>query len=148
MVTLSSILRGCRSQTGQATAELALVVPLFLVALLMTSNILLFASGAATFDRAVEQWSRANVSNPGSPFRDAALPLRFVLGADPGPQFQASCAISGDPKGPFDVRTYKFTLYYTPIGADVLSSVGLTSLSRWTHRKTVFAPHYLRAVVL
>lgn len=134
------------NETGQAVAELALAIPLFALALLMVANVLIFINGATTFDRAVEQWSRANVANPQNPMLNSALSIWFVLGPNPSPRFQATCAISGASVDSFDSRTYSFTMYYVPIGSDVLAKLGLRSPPRWMRKKTVVAPYYRRVI--
>lgn len=133
--------------SGQGLAELAIVIPLFALAIVLVGNLLLFAHGAAVFDRAVEQWSRANVANPKEPLPNSALPIWFVLGSNPNRRFQASCAVTASPPGPFDYRECRFTLYFTPFGGEILTAFGASTPLRLSRKKTVVMPHYLRAVV-
>lgn len=133
---------------GQSVAELALIVPLFAVTLLVVVNVLTFVQGATVFDRAVEQWTRANVANPKQPLPTSALPIWFVLGKNLSGRFQASCAVTGDILVPFDVRECRFTMYYTPWGAEALTALGMKSPPVFTRKKTVVLPHYRRAVFL
>lgn len=133
---------------GQSVAELALVVPLFAIALLFILNILTFVHGATVFDRAVEQWVRAEVSNPDNPVYKATNSLSFVLGgATPG-RFGATATVAHESIAPFDLRECRFTLTFTPYGSQLLSIFGMSNPVKFRRVKVITMPHYRRAVIL
>ncbi|MCL2333137.1 MAG: hypothetical protein FWC54_06635 [Actinomycetia bacterium] len=131
-------MKSLRDEQGQMVPELALVIPVFALAVVLIVNVLSFVSECARFDRAVDEVARvAATGRQGQ--EDAAQLLREALDYQEGRHgpFQArvQSQLEGIP-GLQDLRL-SFTLDYRVFA----SSSGAGGLATWRRSKTVVVPY-------
>jgi len=132
---MRKLMHSLSSDKGQMTAELVIVIPAILLALVVIVNLGMFSAETARFDRIVGEVSRSLVTSP----EDPAVAASYVL--------QEAMGYSGGRKGPFTVkvnvekdsdfllkkRTLNFSLEYELFATGILANtkaVNLRSLSR------------------
>lgn len=115
-----------RSEKGQMTAELAIVIPAVLLALVIIVNIGMFMAEAARFDRIVGEVARILATSSQDPAQVANQVLQESLGysgASKGP-FRATVEVDKTSELFMQKRTLRFKLEYQLFASDFLAGTG------------------------
>ena len=136
------------AECGQALVELVVLIPAIVTALVLATNVLLFVSECARFDRSVCEYARANAGIPGNPSSTQGLPASAITGYTTRGRFSVSVLIQSDLWSPFDTREHVFTLRYRMFTIPALEWLGLPNSMTLTRTKSVIVPHYRAAAKL
>ncbi len=127
-----------KNEAGQMVPELALVIPVFALAVVMIVNVLSFVSECARFDRVTDEVARVVATGQegvGSPSQLLQEALGYQAGRHGPFRAQVQTAVEGIP-GLQNVRL-TFSLDYRVFA----SSSGAGGLGTWRRSKTLIVPY-------
>jgi len=136
---MKRLIRSTHSEKGQMTAELVIVIPALLLALVIVVNLGMFVAEVARFDRVVGEVSRTLVTSPEDPAIAANQTLQEAMG------------YSGSAKGPYRIkvdvakdsdfllkkRTLNFSLEYELFATGILANVQTSNFGKMSRNKTL-----------
>ncbi|MCL2323957.1 MAG: hypothetical protein FWC48_00035 [Actinomycetia bacterium] len=125
---------GFRDEQGQMVPELALVIPVFAIALVMVVNVLCFVSECARFDRVCDEVARVMSDGRRDPSEANAL-LQAALGYPEGSRGPFKAQVQAQPEGVLGLHELRlsFSLEYRVFA----SSSGTGGLGTWRRTKTL-----------
>jgi len=115
-----------KDESGQMVAELAIVIPAVMIALIVIVNVGMFLVEAARFDRVASEVARVMVNSPTDPALAAAGMLHRSMGYEGGSKGLFSVSVSVEKRNEIllQARTLNFTLDYKLFGRSILSGGG------------------------
>jgi len=126
------------AESGQMVPELALVIPVFAVAVVLIINVLSFVSECARFDRMVDEVARIMATGQFDPGGADQL-LQQALGYEGGSRGPFRAQVQTQTEGAAGLQNLRltFTLDYRVFA----SYSGAGGLGTWKRSKTVVVPY-------